>query len=163
MSLEDFNEYLLGIEPVKKDDGKISVKNIVTGKTTIKDIKVDWTASSGTDTLAVFCAEDRRGFFNVNTGKIVIEPKYRKAWNFSNGLAGVQKNGYVGFLDPKGNVVIDFKFPYYGNPLSNFVFKNGYCVVADSTGKCGVINTKGEWVIDPVYDNVSIFNRDLFS
>lgn len=144
---------------VKKDDGKISVKNIVTGKTTIKDIKVDWTASSGTDTLAVFCAEDRRGFFNVNTGKIVIEPKYRKAWNFSNGLAGVQKNGYVGFLDPKGNVVIDFKFPYYGNPLSNFVFKNGYCVVADSTGKCGVINTKGEWVIDPVYDNVSIFKE----
>lgn len=156
-----YDEYIRNdsLKVVKREDGKISVQNIITGETTIKDIKMDWTSSAGNDTLAVFCAEDKRGYFNVNTGKIVIQPQYRRAWNFSCGLAGVQKNGYVGFIDPKGNTVIDFKFPFYGNPLSNFIFKNGFCVVADSTGKCGVINTKGDWVIKPLYDNVSIFKE----
>lgn len=159
----DFNyeEYVRNenLSVVKKDDGKISIKNIITGETTIKDIKVDWTSSSGVDTLAVFCADNKRGYFNVHTGKIVIEPKYRRAWNFSDGLAAVQLNGYIGFLDSKGNVAIGFNYPYYGNPLSSFLFKKGYCVVADSTGKCGVINKKGDWTIEPVYDNVEIFEE----
>lgn len=144
---------------VKSDDGKISIKNIVTGETTIKDIKVDWTSSSGVDTLAVFCADGKRGYFNVNTGKIVIKPKYRRAWNFSEGLAAVQLNGYIGFLNPEGEVAIEFNYPYYGNPLSSFLFKEGHCVVADSTGKCGVINKSGKWMIDPLYDNVEIFRE----
>ena len=46
---ESFNyeEYVRNenLSVVKKDDGKISIKNIVTGETTIKDIKVDWTSS----------------------------------------------------------------------------------------------------------------------
>ena len=157
----NYEEYVRNenLAVVKKDDGKISIKNIVTGETTIKDIKVDWTSSSGIDTLAVFCADGKRGYFNVNSGKIVIEPKYRRAWNFSEGVAAVQMNGYIGFLHPDGKVAIDFKYPYYGNPLSDFIFSNGHCVVADSTGKCGVINLKGEWVIDPVYDNISIFKE----
>lgn len=156
-----YEEYVRNenLSVVKKDDGKISIKNIVTGETTIKDIKVDWTSSSGVDTLAVFCADGKRGYFNVNTGKIVIEPKYRRAWNFSEGLAAVQLNGYVGFLTPDGKVAIEFNFPYYGNPLSSFIFKDGYCVVADSTGKCGVINKSGKWAIEPVYDNVEAFKE----
>lgn len=160
---ESFNyeEYVRNenLSVVKKDDGKISIKNIVTGETTIKDIKVDWTSSSGVDTLAVFCADGKRGYFNVNTGKIVIEPKYRRAWNFSEGVAAVQLNGYIGFLNTKGEVVVGFNYPYYGNPLSSFIFKDGYCVVADSTGKCGVIDKVGKWAIEPVYDNVEAFKE----
>lgn len=157
----NYEEYVRNenLSVVKKDNGKISIKNIVTGETTIKDVKVDWTSSSGVDTLAVFCAEDKRGYFNVNTGKIVIKPRFRRAWNFSEGLAAVQLNGYVGFLDPQGNVAIDFKFPYYGNPISSYIFKDGYCVAADSTGLCGVIDRKGNWIIEPVYENVSVFKE----
>lgn len=163
VSSNDFNyeEYVRNenLSVIKSNDGKISIKNIVTGETTIKDIKVEWTSSSGVDTLAVFCAESKRGYFNVNTGKIVIEPKYRRAWNFSEGLAAVQLNGYIGFLNHKGDVVIDFNYPYYGNPLSSFSFENGHCIVADSTGKCGVINKAGKWVIEPLYDNVETFKE----
>lgn len=157
----NYEEYVRNenLSVIKKNDGKISIKNIVTGETTIKDIKVDWTSSSGVDTLAVFCADNKRGYFNVNSGKIVIEPKYRRAWNFSEGLAAVQLNGYIGFLDSKGKVVIGFNYPYYGNPLSSFTFEHGHCIVADSTVKCGVINKKGEWVIKPLYDNIDTFEE----
>ena len=128
---------------VKEKNGLISIRNIVTGETTIKNIKIDWMQSSR-DSFAVFCSENKRGYYNTNTGKIAIAPQYRRAWIFSEGLAAVQKDGNIGFIDHSGKTVIDFIFPYHGNPLSEFVFMNGYCVVADSTGQCGVINTKGD-------------------
>lgn len=143
---------------VKEKDGLISIKNIVTGETTIKNIKIDWMQSSR-DSFAVFCSENKRGYYNTNTGKIAIAPQYRRAWIFSEGLAAVQKDGNIGFIDHSGKTVIDFIFPYHGNPLSEFVFMNGYCVVADSTGQCGVINTKGDWVIPAEYDHISTFKE----
>lgn len=144
---------------VKTSDGKISIKDTTTGRVTIKDIKLDWTQTSSRDSLAVFCSEKKRGYYNMYTGEIAVPAQYRRAWIFAEGLAAVQKNGMIGFIDHKGNTVIDFQFPYHGNPLSDFVFDNGRCVVADTLGKCGVINKKGDWIIKPEYDNVSIFKE----
>lgn len=144
---------------VKKADGKVSIKNTVTGKVTIKDIKLDWTTSSPNDSLSVYCSEGKRGYYNAYTGEVAVEAQYRRAWVFSEGLAAVQKNGMVGFINHKGNTVIPFRYPYHGNPLSSFIFKDGHCVVADTTGKCGVINRAGDWVINPLYDDVSAYEE----
>ena len=65
----------------------------------------------------------------------------------------------IGFINRKGEVVIPFRYPYHGNPLSEFVFDNGHCIVADTTGKCGVINRKGEWIIHPKYDNIDAYEE----
>lgn len=142
---------------MRLDDGTVTIKNSATGKVTIKDIKLDWTQESSRDSLAVFSSDNKRGYYNMYTGEIAVPAQYRRAWVFSEGMAAVQKNGNIGFIDHKGNVVIDFKYPYHGNPLSEFVFDNGRCVVADNQGKCGVIDKKGNWLITPDYDNVSIF------
>ena len=137
---------------MKTSDGKVTIKNEVTGKVTIKDIKLDWTQESSRDSLAVFCSEKKRGYYNMYTGEIAVPAQYRRAWVFAEGVAAVQKNGMIGFIDHKGNTVIDFQFPYHGNPLSEFVFSDGHCVVADTLGKCGVIDKKGNWLIKPEYD-----------
>ena len=144
---------------VRSEDGKVSIKNATTGKVTIKDIKLDWTAPSRNDSLAVFCSESKRGYYNMYTGEIAVPAQYRRAWVFSEGLAAVQRNGNIGFINRKGDVVIDFRFPYHGNPLSNFIFEDGHCVVADTTGKCGVIDKKGAWLIRPEYDNISSYKE----
>lgn len=144
---------------IKSSDGKVSIKNTATGKVTIKDIRLDWTTSSPNDSLSVYCTEGKRGYYNAYTGEIAIPAQYRRAWVFSEGIAAVQKNGMIGFIDHKGRTVIDFKFPYHGNPLSEFTFKHGHCVAADTTGKCGVINKQGEWIIKPEYDNVSAYEE----
>lgn len=144
---------------VKTSDGKVTIKNEVTGKVTIKDIKLDWTQESSRDSLAVFCSEKKRGYYNMYTGEIAIPAQYRRAWVFAEGLAAVQKNGMIGFIDHKGNTVIDFKYPFHGNPLSEFVFENGRCVVADSLGKCGIIDKTGTWLIKPDFDNVSAYKE----
>ena len=144
---------------IKEDDGNITIKNTQTGEVTAEKIKFDWTSSSPNDSLGVFCTDKKRGYYNSYTGKIVIPAQYRRAWIFSEGLAAVQKNGMIGFINRKGEVAIPFKFPYHGNPLSSFVFENGHCIVADTTGKCGVINRKGEWIIQPKYDNIDAYDE----
>lgn len=144
---------------VKTDDGKVSIKDVTTGKITIKDIKLDWTQRSRNDSLSVFCSDNKRGYYNMYTGEIAIPAQYRRAWVFEEGLAAVQKNGNIGFINHKGETVIDFMFPYHGNPLSNFVFEDGHCVVADTTGKCGVIDKVGKWLINPDYDNISAYKE----
>ena len=144
---------------IKEQDGNITIKNTQTGEVTAEKIKFDWTSSSPNDSLGVFCTDKKRGYYNSYTGKIVIPAQYRRAWVFSEGLAAVQKNGMIGFINRKGDVVIPFRYPYHGNPLSSFVFDNGHCIVADTTGKCGVINRKGEWIIQPKYDNIDAYEE----
>ena len=141
---------------IKEDDGNITIKNTETGEVTAEKIKFDWTSSSPNDSLGVFCSDGKRGYYNSYTGKIVVPAQYRRAWVFSEGLAAVQKNGMIGFINRKGEVV---RYPYHGNPLSEFVFDNGHCIVADTTGKCGVINRKGDWVIQPKYDNIDAYEE----
>ena len=144
---------------IKEDDGNITIKNTETGEVTAEKIKFDWTSSSPNDSLGVFCSNGKRGYYNSYTGKIVVEAQYRRAWIFSEGLAAVQKNGHIGFINRKGEVVIPFRYPYHGNPLSEFVFRNGHCIVADTTGKCGIINRQGDWVIQPKYDNIDTYDE----
>ena len=143
----------------RTEDGKVSIRNATTGVVTIRDIKLDWTLRSRNDSLAVFCSENKRGYYNMYTGEIAVPAQYRRAWIFSEGLAAVQRNGNIGFIDHQGNVVIDFLFPYHGNPLTEFVFDDGHCVVANAEGKCGVIDKTGKWLIRPEYDNVNAFTE----
>ena len=133
-----------------------SIVDAETGKKLIKNIKVDWVNTNDCDTLGVFSKDDKRGFFNIFTGEVVIEPQYRRAWVFSEGLAGVEKDGYIGFINSKGETVIPFCYPYKGHCLYEFVFHEGRCAVADSTRRIGVIDKQGKWLIKPEYDDVQL-------
>lgn len=121
-----------------------------------KAIKMDWIQEATADTLSAFGRNGKFGFVNNKTGEIAIAKRYHNAWGFSDGLAGVQQDGYIGFIDHQGNVVIDFMFPAYGNDLEGYTFKYGYCVAANENGKKGIIDKTGTWVIRPEYDYASV-------
>lgn len=124
------------------------------GKTTIKRLK--WVAESyrDTDSLVCYCVDNRRGYFNKNTGEVVIEPKYDHAWIFSEGLAAVDDNGWIKFIDSKGNVVIEPGMEY-DNYLDGMTFSGGYCVIRTSKElKYGVLKTDGKWALEPEYDSI---------
>ncbi|MBQ9436526.1 MAG: WG repeat-containing protein [Bacteroidales bacterium] len=154
--------YEYGEEPsdghVAHNNGTISIVNPDTKEVIVKDI--DWSHySSSTEEppIVLFAKNGKRGFCNIATGKVIVEPTtYTKAWIFSEGLAAVEKDGFIGFVDANGNLAINFKFSYRGNPLTEFVFHNGHCVVADSSNKIGVIDKKGRWLIKPSYDNIEL-------
>lgn len=115
------------------------------------------------DSLTVFCDKNgKRGFLNVNTGKIVIGGKYAHAWVFSDGLAAVvEPDGKMGFIDRTGEYVIAPKFDY---KLSHdYVFRHDLCCIADHDGKQGLIARDGEWILPQEYSSIEyVAEADMF-
>ena len=154
--------YEYGDEPsygyVSYSSGISNIVNPDSREVIVKDI--DWChycGESDEDPIVLFAKNGKRGYCNIVTNKIVVEPNtYTRAWIFSEGLAAVEKDGYIGFVNTDGEVAINFRYSYRGNPLSDFVFHNGYCVVADSSNRIGVIDKKGRWAIKPRYDHVEL-------
>lgn len=134
-------------------DGNGYIFNIRTGEKFIKNVV--WIAKPcGKDSLVCFSKEGKRGYFSKNTGKVVIEPKYNHAWIFSDGLASVEEDGYIKFIDATGKVVIDKKMPYIPD-MEGYVFHGGYCVVDTDDGeKCGLMDKKGNIVLPLEYSAI---------
>ena len=85
-------------------------------------------------------------------------PKYDHAWVFSDGLASVDDNGYIKFIDGTDKVLIDEKMPYIPN-MEGYVFHSGYCVVDTDDGElCGLIDKGGKIVLPKEYSSISPTN-----
>lgn len=102
--------------------------------------------------------ENKKYGFIDNMGNIIAEPIYDYTYytsyascgdnsGFSEGLACVCKDGKWGYIDKKGNEIIEFKYPYADN------FYEGLAAVSlKEGGKVGYINKSGELVIKESFD-----------
>ena len=107
------------------------------------------------DSLTVYCDRNgKRGFINLNTGRVVIKGRYNHAWNFSEGLAAVYRNGKIGFINMQGEEVIPCQFPTTEYAINRFgyAFHGGHATITNSKNECGLINKHGELVVDTSYD-----------
>lgn len=154
------DEYCYHSEYVNRDiyfhnteDGKGYIYNKRTGEKLIKHIA--WIAKpTDKDSLICFSDGKKRGYFSKNTGKVVIEPKYSHAWIFSDGLASVEEDGYIKFIDGTGKIVIDKKMAYIPD-MEGYVFHGGYCVVDTDDGEqCGLMDKKGDIVLPLEYSTI---------
>ena len=83
-------------------------------------------------------------------GNIIIEPNFQEVRSFSEGLCMVRnENDECGFINKSGELVIDYLFHHAKD------FKDGKAV-AFQDGKAGVINTKGEYIIQPQFSDMII-------
>lgn len=139
------------------DKGRIYDKN--RKKVLLED--VDWVVTSDDkDSLAVFARNGKRGYVNRFTGEIAVPEDYTRAWIFSEGLAAVEKDGKLLFINHSGEAVIDRDFQVYFD-APKYVFKNGYCMIKNPVdGKMGLIDRTGHWVLNAEYDN--LFYNDGF-
>ena len=154
------DEYCYHSEYVNRDiyfhnteDGKGYIYNIRTGEKYLKHVA--WIAKpTDKDSLICFSDGKKRGYFSKNTGKVVIEPKFSHAWIFSEGLASVEEDGYIKFIDATGKVVIDKKMAYIPN-MEGYVFHGGYCVVDTDDGEqCGLMDKNGNIVLPLEYSSI---------
>ncbi len=142
------------------NDGKYRIYNRTTKRYTTP--KVGWVAEApcGDDTLTVYSLNGKRGFVDVKSGAIVIDAEannYTKAWVFSEGVAAVERDGKIGFINAMNEVVIPFQFDYSNkHDMNNLacLFHNGYCTMTNAEGKLGLINKSGEWVVEPQYGQI---------
>ena len=124
--------------------------------------KLNWISDAPqNDSLSVYAVTGKRGYININTGKIVInaeENEYSKAWVFSEGLAAVKRGDKIGFINAKNEVVIPFKYDYYNKERNygfGYLFHNGFCVMTNAEGRLGLIDIKGNWKREAIYDDIS--------
>lgn len=123
------------------------------------------------------------GFID-STGRVIIEPKFLNAGDFYEGLAPARLNGTFGYIDTTGNYVIPPIYDYaeefkngiakvYIEERSFFINMNGnkfegnYRIKENSiyglksiqahSGKFGLINDKGELILDTIYKSIQDF------
>ena len=80
------------------------------------------------------------------TGEEMKVPDATKLGNFTNGYAYAFRGDLVGFIDPKGNWIVDAQY----ETVHDFSF--GLARVKRD-GLWGYVNTKGELVIDPQFED----------
>ena len=139
------------------------ITDVMREKEVVDGMKVDGTWKHGMDSIGIFEKEGKRGFYNLNTNKVLVPATYTHAWFFSEGLAAVEKDGKIGFINMKGAVVIPHQFVHRTNDRPDIVFKDGRCVMANGNGQIGVIDKKGQWVVKPQYEKVDLTESGIFA
>lgn len=132
--------------------------------------KYDFT--SGFNKNEELCAvgiNEKYGYID-RTGNEVIPLSYDFAAPFYNGLAAVVKNNKLGYINQSGELVIPLKYEveytsYQYDNLSkksrknlsfefNFKYSPHIAFVKSSNGKLGIINRKGDLIVDYKYDDI---------
>ena len=136
-------------------DGTARIKNGKTGRWTTP--KIRWAGNEPPqDSISVYCdREGLRGFYNTHTGEITLSGRYRHAWYFSDGVAGVVgMDGKVRFINYDGCEAVPGAFPY--SQGFDYAFHDGLCVMYfDSTNTRGLLRKDGTWALEPVYTYIS--------
>ena len=95
--------------------------------------------------LAIVENGEKWGYINEQ-GEMVIDLQYDWGGEFSCGLAAVCKDDKYFYIDKEGKTAIELD----GISRANTFSKDGYAVV-ECDNKYGIINTKGEWVLEPQF------------
>ena len=148
-----FSEYLgKNIYYHNLDDKRGYIFNSLTKEKMLRHVV--WIAKAEDDSLVCFSDGKKRGYFNKNTGEVVIPAKYDHAWVFSEGLASVEENGSIKFIDQNGNTVIDNVMAYVPG-MDGLMFHRGYCVVdKESPELCSLIDKSGKSVLPQEYNSI---------
>jgi predicted DNA-binding WGR domain protein len=108
--------------------------------------------------------DDRYGFIN-RKGEMVIEPKFERVGEFSEGLASFGERMPMGFINKKGEIVIRANENMY---LSSDRFSEGLVPFACYPGergpfkhKVGYIDRKGKIVIKAQFEDARSFSEGL--
>lgn len=137
----------------ESNDGKGYVFNSLTKEKTLKGVQ--WISRpEGDDSLACFCDGRKRGYFSMNTGKVVIPARYDHAWIFSEGLASVEEEGSIKFIDGTGKTVID-NVTAYRPGMEPLLFHGGYCIIDEVGPELSfLIDKRGMALLPQEYNSI---------
>lgn len=152
-----FSKEMLAVE---NKEGKWGYIN-KTGQTMI-DFEYDYAFNFSDNGLALVGKDDKFGFINLN-GKVVIDIEYDYAIPFENDVSIVSKGGKYGVINSRGKIVTvnpknaEEKGLYYES-IKSFVKEpvtSNIYAIAVFNGLYGLINTKGEIVLDFKYEELA--------
>lgn len=104
--------------------------------------------------LAAVKMDGKWGFIDIE-GNLKIKPIFDHVTGFKNSLSDIKVNDSWGMIDINGKVVVEPKFE------SRLWVLEDYILVQDDNGKWGYLNSKGEQIIDYVFENADHFSEGL--
>lgn len=107
--------------------------------------------------------EGKVGYVDIKTKKVAIEPRFEDARQFYNGVAPVELDGMWGFINTKGEFVIEPQYEDFivGDGYYSYqIFYNDIACV-EKNGKWGAIDKNGNVVVDFKYDNGFLFYNGM--
>jgi hypothetical protein len=116
-------------------------------------LAVSLTSCGGKGQLLPINSSDGFGYIDRN-GKVIIEPRYQWAEDFSEGLAAVMVEDRWGFIDASGKTVIEPQYAWAGS------FHEKLAVV-EMEGKFGYIDESGYLAVGPLFDLADDFQEGL--
>ena len=90
---------------------------------------------------------EKFGYVNLS-GEVVIPAQFDGATWFRDGLARVECKDMIGFIDKQGVLRIPCRF------ANAYMFDGEYCMAAVEWGCEGLINRKGDFVVEPIYQSL---------
>ena len=60
--------------------------------------------------VALVKIDEKLGYIDITNDKVIIPPKFKEAYGFSEGLARVMIRKKYGYMDKKGEIVIKPQF-----------------------------------------------------
>ncbi|GHV05312.1 hypothetical protein AGMMS50229_08190 [Campylobacterota bacterium] len=106
--------------------------------------------------IALVYVNKKYGFI-TRTGKIIAKPQFDFAFGFKYGYAAVKLDGKYGSIDREGNIILaDDELDGINS------FGEDHLASVTKQGKFGLINTRGEYLLEPIYDYIDFEPKNGF-
>lgn len=126
------------------------------GKTVYPPLFDEWLFDPGDGTCIAFKKDGKYGFAD-STGRVIIQPQYRMAYSFSEGLAYVEDiQGGTGFINLQGEYVIPPDYRFNGPTYC----KDGRVIVCQNSLQ-GFMDKDGKKITPIKYDYVNSFENNF--
>lgn len=109
------------------------------------------------------CANYNVPYFQLDEKNMINLDEINRIYEFSEGLAYIENKNQSGFIDENGQLVIDFQFEKdYTNNKNTYMFYQQQAIVCQDH-LFGVINKEGEFIHEPIYDNINFIKDGLYA
>jgi hypothetical protein len=133
------------VDPTACFPQRLAVVRVELERVALDSVKADpdyrlWEAEG----LVILVIGDKYGFADAATGRVVIEPRFSDAQNFSDNRAVIVLDDKYGYIDKTGKLIVPATFDW------GYAFQKGTAAVKQH-GKFGLIDVEGRWVKEPTY------------
>lgn len=116
---------------------------------------LNWLSYNEGDSLVAYAQKNRRGFLNLRSRKsVLLDEKIVKVYLYKEGRALAESLDSLYILDTHQNEVARFQKTEERDTEVNYYHK-GFLPMIGENEKLGLIDTCGNWSIEPKYDKIS--------
>ncbi len=122
-----------------------NVLHVNNDKDILSDLRIQL-ANQEENSMFVICNDQKKYGYIDENGKVIVQPIYSNAFEFSDGLGSVRYKGLDGFVNKTGKLVIKNQF------YAAVGFHEGYCEVNNGKEVFGYISKQGKYVVKPQFE-----------